>query len=210
MHGNRLLEHVLLAVRQHRRVSEAVNLFNLVGGAGILLAENRRREAMPNRTALKVKCPIRALSLGVLVGHVDGFLQVNIRRGTARLEFDLSGFDHESAFGFVPIGQRLRQQNEFDRFPLAGLQGHALETAQLPNGAFDGGVQMFDVELNDLFAGPVAGVFHVHTDRDRTILGQRRGAGLQAGILKGRVAQAVAERTSGGLAMSWLASGQIV
>ena len=61
MHGNRLLEHVLLAVRQHRRVSEAVNLFNLVGGAGILLAENRRREGDAEQNRAQGEMPDQGL-----------------------------------------------------------------------------------------------------------------------------------------------------
>ena len=58
----------------------------------------------------------------------------------------------------VPQRQVIRIEREGDRPPLAGLEGHALESLQLDHRPGDARLVVVDVELDDLVAGPAAGV----------------------------------------------------
>ena len=68
--------------------------------------------------------------------------------------------------GGVPVGQVLPLQRQADRLRLARLQLDPLEAAQLLDGPGQGGVQVLDIHLDHLVAGPLPRVPYVHANRD--------------------------------------------
>jgi len=105
-----------------------------------------------------------------------------------RYRFDEVGLDDELCLLLAAVGELLGLEGDMDRFGFVELEGDALEASSSSPGAFDFGLEVLDVRLNDLIAGARSGVRDVYVHSDVTALGEARGARLEIREFRGGVA----------------------
>src|SRR5208337_2432568 len=111
------------------------------------------------------------------------------------------GFDTPGGRCRVVVGQVTGVQSEGDAFLFTGRKRNFVKTPEQFDGAVNFGVRETDVKLDDFFTGPGAGVLHTDRDGQVAVWGDFVGAEMEIGILERRVAQTVAERKRGLIAV---------
>src|ERR1017187_6699619 len=115
----------------------------------------------------------------------------------AQHDVEAAGFYYEAVFAGVPASQIRPFQWQPDGPRLVGPERDPRESAKFLDGPLDRGIEMLDVHLDHLIAGPRPRVFDVHTDHRFAGGVDRFGRRAQVGILERGVTQAESERIQG-------------